>query len=171
MTSNNAGGQPSLEGVRQIDVPPAARARTTFSRVDYEDAFLVDTGAPIDRSGEDWARAVLEGGPADTRRDLGRGWSALGLRLRPVGSDRSVLGWEIRHSTPDFALLSAGGLLGLSGELLFEPQPDGVLFATFVRLRNPAARLLWAGVAPRHRVVVRHLLTRAAAAVTPPVGG
>jgi hypothetical protein len=171
MTSNTAGARPSLEHVRQIAVPPAARARTTFSVVDYEDAFLVDTGAPIDRSGEDWARAVLEGAPADTRHDLGRGWSALGLRLRPVGSDRSVLGWEIRHSTPEFALLGADGLLGLSGELLFEPQRGGVLFATFVRLRNPLARLVWAGVDGRHRVVVRHLLTLAAAAVTPPVGG
>jgi hypothetical protein len=171
MTSNTAGGPPSPDGVRQIAVPLAARARTTFSRVDYEDAFLVDTGSVTDRSGEEWARAVLEGAPADTRRDLGTGWFALGLRLRSIGSDRSVLGWEIRHSTPDFALLGASGRLGISGELLFERQPNGLLFATFVRLGNPPARLIWTGVAPRHRVVVRQLLTRAAAAVTPPVGG
>jgi hypothetical protein len=158
--------QPSTEVVRQIDVPAAARERTTFSRVDYEDAFLVDAGSAHDRTGEEWARVVMEGAPAETRSELGRGWSALGLRLRPVGSDGTVLGWEIRDSTPEIALLHASGRLGISGELLFEQQPDGWLFATFVRLGNPLARVTWARVAPRHRAVVRHLLTRAAAEVT-----
>jgi hypothetical protein len=170
MTASTAGRpdgreRPSSDGVQQIAVPPDARARTTFSRVDYEDAFLVDAGAGHDRTGEEWARAVLEGTPANMQRDLGRGWFRLGLRLRPVGSDRTVLGWEIRNSTPDFALLGARGRLGISGELLFERQPNGLLFATFVRLSNPVARVVWYQfVAARHRAVVRHLLARGAAA-------
>jgi hypothetical protein len=169
MTANTAGkpdgrDRPTSDRVRQIAVPPGARARTTFSRVDYEDAFLLDAGPVHDRTGEEWARAVLEDAPANTRHDLGRGWRALGLRLRPVGSDRTVLGWEIRNSTPEFALLVARGCLGISGELLFERQPDGLLLATFVRLSNPLARATWAGVAPRHRTVVRDLLTRGASA-------
>lgn len=150
--------------VRQIAVPPAARARTTFSRVDYDDAFLLEARPAHGRTGEEWARAVLEDAPADTRRDLAKGWFALGLRLRPVGSDRSVLGWEIRDSTPDHVLLGASGRLGISGELLFESRESGLLFATFVRLDNPLARLTWARVAPRHRTVVHGLLAREAAA-------
>ncbi|HEY0815268.1 MAG TPA: hypothetical protein VGE11_18515 [Pseudonocardia sp.] len=160
MTSSTDG-----RSVRQVAVPPTARARTTLARVDYADAFLVDAASTRDRTGEQWARLILEGAPAKTRRDLGRGWSALGLRLRPVGSDRTVLGWEIRDSTPDVALLGARGRLGIAGELLFERQPGGMLFATFVQLTNPVARVFWmALVAARHRTIVRGLLARGAAA-------
>ncbi len=84
--------------------------------------------------------------------------AALGLRLASPGSDRCVLGWEVRRSTPDFALLGANGRLGLSGELLFERQQSSLLFATFVRLENPIASAVWTGIAPRHRLVVQHIL-------------
>ena len=87
----------------------------------------------------------------------------LGLRLGSARSDHCVLGWEIRHATPDAVLLGARGRLGLSGELLFAGQQDGLLFATFVRLDNVVVRTLWAAIAARHRHVVRHLLERAAA--------
>jgi hypothetical protein len=144
--------------VRQVTLPSAARALSTLSRVDYEDAFLVETGPADDRTGEQWARAILEGAPASTRSALSRGWAALGLRLGSAHSDRFVLGWEVRRSTPDLALLGASGRLGLSGELLFERQQHTLLFATFVQLDNRIARGLWARIAPRHRQVVRDLL-------------
>jgi hypothetical protein len=144
--------------VRQVTLPPAARALSTLSRVDYEDAFLVEAGPADDRTGEQWARAILEGAPASTRSALSRSWAALGLRLGSAHSDRFVLGWEVRRSTPDHALLGASGRLGLSGELLFERQQHTLLFATFVQLDNRIARGLWARIAPRHRQVVRDLL-------------
>jgi hypothetical protein len=147
--------------VRQVALPPAARALSTLSHVDYEDAFLVETGPAQDRTGEEWARAILEDAPMSTRNALSRGWFALGLRLGSTRSDRSVLGWEVRRSTPDFALLGASGRLGLSGELLFEPQEHTLLFATFVQLENRIARAVWAVIAPRHRRVVRYLLEQA----------
>ncbi len=104
--------------VRQVTLPPAARALSTLSHVDYEDAFLVETGPAQDRTGEQWARA--------------------------------------------------SGRLGLSGELLFERQQHTLLFATFVQLDNPIARALWAGIAPRHRQVVRDLLEQASSPERPP---
>jgi len=72
-----------------------------------------------------------------------------------------VLGWEVRRSTPDVALLGASGRLGLCGERLFEPQQHTLLFATFVQLENRIACALWARIAPRHRQVVRNLLEQA----------
>ena len=72
-----------------------------------------------------------------------------------------MLGWEVRRSTPDAALLGASGGLGLSGELLFQRQPRTLLFATFVHLENRIARTLWAAIASRHRQVVRDLLEQA----------
>jgi hypothetical protein len=147
--------------VRQVTPPPAARALSTLSRVDYEDAFLVEAAPAQDRTGEQWARAVLEDAPMSTRKALSRGWSALGLRLGSTESDQFVLGWEVRHVTPDAVLLGASGRIGLSGELLFQRQQQTLLFATFVRLENRVARGLWARIELRHRQVVRDLLEQA----------
>jgi DNA-binding transcriptional MerR regulator len=81
----------ALGRVRQVTLPPAARALSTLSHVDYGDAFLVETGQAQDRTGEQWARAILEDAPMSTRNALSRGWSALGLRLGSTQSDRFVL--------------------------------------------------------------------------------
>ena len=151
----------ALDRVRQVTLPSAARALSTFPHVDYEDAFLVETGRAQDRTAEQWARAILEDAPVSTRNALSRGWSKLGLRVGSTDPDRFVLGWELRRSTPDVALLGARGRLGLSGELLFERQQHTLLFATFVQLENVIACALWAGIASRHRQVVRDLLERA----------
>jgi hypothetical protein len=152
-------GEPSR--ARQVAVPPAARALSTLAHVDYEDAFLVETGPPRGRTGEQWARAILEGAPITVRRELRRAWCALGLKLGSTRSDQFVLGWEVRRSTRDFALLAAGSRLGLPAELLFERRPDTLLVATFVQQRNPIARAIWAAIAPRHRQVVPWLLEQA----------
>src|SRR5260370_41904735 len=160
------GGRPHAEEiavvaqVRQIALPPAARALGTLARIDYEDAFLVD--ADVDGTPEHWARAVLEGAPPDVRRSLRRGWRALGLKLGSPRSGRRVLGWEIRRSTQDFVLLAAGSRIGMPGELLFKREPRGLLFATFVQQRNPVARAVWTRIAVKHQRVVRSLLTQAA---------
>jgi hypothetical protein len=147
--------------VRQITVPPAARALCTLSEIDYEDAFLVVTGTTHDRTGEQWARAILEGAPAIVGRALRWGWSALGLQLGSTESDGFVLGWELRRSTTDFALLGANSSIGMPAELLFKRQRHNLLVSTFVRHENALARALWAGVEPVHRPVVRYVLERA----------
>jgi hypothetical protein len=153
---------PTPRSVRQVKMPPAARTRSTLPHIDYEDAFLVKTGAAQERTGEQWARATLEGAPAIVARKLRWGWFALGLKLGSARSDRFVLGWEVRHSTPDFALLAASSRLGMPAELLFERQQDTLFFATFVQQRNAIARAIWAAVEPMHRQVVPYLLERAA---------
>jgi hypothetical protein len=146
--------------VHQVDLPPAARALSTLPSVDYTDAFVVETGQAQDRTGEQCARAMLGTLPAATRATLSRGWFALGLKLGPAGSDRHVLGWEVRRSNRDFALLGAGSRIGMPAELLFQPHEQGFLFATLLRHENLFARALWAGVAPAHRKIVRQILER-----------
>jgi hypothetical protein len=147
--------------VRQVTVAPAARTLSTLSHVDYEDAFLVETGPAQDRTGEQWARAILEDAPIIMRSALLWGWFALGLQLGSTRSDGLVLGWEMRRSTPDFVLLGASSRLGLSAELLFERQQHTLLYATFVQQENHIARAVWAGVEPVHRQVVRYVLEQA----------
>jgi hypothetical protein len=147
--------------VRQTVLPAATRELSTLARIDYEDAFLVETGLAQDRTAEQWAREILEAAPVSTRRALSRGWSGLGLRLGPAQSDQHVLGWEIRHCDPDVVLLGARGRLGLCGELIFQRSPGSVLYATVVHLENRIARGIWAAIESRHRRVVRDLLERA----------
>jgi hypothetical protein len=64
------------------------------------------------------ARAILEDAPIIMRRVLRWGGFALGLYLGPTRSDRLVLDWELRRSTPYSALLAASSRLGLPAELL-----------------------------------------------------
>jgi hypothetical protein len=147
--------------VRQLDVPPAARALSALSRIDYADAFAVDIGSSRERTGEQWARAVLEELPLALRVKLVLGWSALGLRLGSPVSARSVLGWNVAHSGADYALLSAGSRFGLAGELLFKPEGSQLLFATLVRQQGLFAHAVWPRIVPQHVRVVRHVLRRA----------
>ena len=148
--------------VRQIEVPRGARALSTLSRIDYADAFLVDVADPRARTGEQWARAIVGGAPSALRARLWLAWTALGLRLGPPWSDRHVLGWEVRRSTPDLALLGARSRIGMPAELLVRREGETLLFATFVQKRNPLARAAWASIDSVHRPVVRHVLREAA---------
>jgi hypothetical protein len=152
--------------VRQVAVPADVRELSTLARVDYADAFVVDTRLTPGQTPEQWLRAMLEGAPLATRKALRWTWRALGLRLGPESSSGLVCGWELRRSTPDHVLLGARSRIGMPAELLLQRREDSLLFDTFVRHGNPLARVVWAGTVPRHRPVVRSILERAARAST-----
>jgi hypothetical protein len=145
--------------VRRVALPPAARALSTLARIDYSDAFLVESGSAQNWSAEQWARAVMKDAPVAIRTKLLLGWSAIGLKPATRGS---LLGWEIRLNTPDFVLLGRDSLIGMPGELLFKCEPEALLFATFVHHANLVARAVWAAVEPTHVRIVRHVLGLAA---------
>jgi hypothetical protein len=147
--------------VREVDLSPDARALTTLSRVDYDDAFVLETARAADRTGEEWARTILEDAPEATRSMLRRGWFALGVRLGPTDDDSLVLGWAVRRSSRDHAILAARSLIGMEAEVLFKRERNGVLAATMMKLNNPIARAFWAGFSFQHRRVLRHLLRQA----------
>ncbi len=153
--------------VRQVVLPPAVRALSMLSHVDYEDAFLVDVGPTRERPAEQWARAFMEGAPITVRRTLQSGWTGIGLKLGGKPSDRFVLGWEIRRNLPEFVLLGADSRVGMPAELLFKREQHALLFATLVQHDNQAARLLWAGVEPVHVPVVRRVLEQASRRCSP----
>jgi hypothetical protein len=148
-------------GIRQIAVPAEARDLCSLSRIDYEDAFLVETSAAHDRTAMEWVTAILQRAPLAVRAKLLLGWSSIGLVPAVSMSGQSVLGWEIRTSTPDFVLLGRKSAIGMPGELLFKRVSDGLLFATFVRQDNRIARTVWAATEPQHVPIVRDLLEQA----------
>jgi hypothetical protein len=151
----------AADRVRQVPVPPEARRLSTLSHIDYADAFIVEIGSASDRTPEQWARVALDQAPISVRTKLLSGWSTIGLKLDIGGSAQSVLGWQIRRSTPEFVLLGADSRIGMPGELLFQLQQRALLFATFVEQRNALARAVWAAVKPVHVPVVRQVLEQA----------
>ena len=82
------------DAVREVAMPPAARRLSTLPHIDYEEAFLVEIGPGHDRTGEQWARAILEDAPIILRSALLCGWLALGLHISSTQSQRFVLGRE-----------------------------------------------------------------------------
>lgn len=144
--------------VHQVAVPAGVRALCTLARIDYEDAFELETDVAAGRTAEQWARAILEQAPSTLRGTLRRGWLSLGLELGPSRSERFVLGWEVRRSTPEFVLLGAGSRIGLPAELLFRREPGTLLVCTFVQQDNPLARSVWAGTEPLHRRILPYVL-------------
>ena len=149
--------------VRMIEVPESARALSTLSKVDYADAFSLEIAAARERTPERWARTILDSAPRPQQRALL--WiltSVIGLELGPMDADGFVVGWEIRHSNAEFALLAARSpRIGLSAELVFKPARGILTFATFVELKTPIAKAMWAALSHLHRQVVPYLLARA----------
>ncbi len=145
--------------VHQVQPGIATRAVSTLDRVDYEDAFIVDVARPAGRDAEQWMRVILEDAPMSTRLRLQSAWSAIGLKLNLSSSvGRSVLGWEIRSSEPDYVVLGVESRIGMPGELLLRRLEHELLFATLVRFDNPIARALWATIETAHVRTVRSIL-------------
>jgi hypothetical protein len=56
------------------------------------------------------------------------------------GLSRSILGWEIGVSAPEFVLLGRDSLIGMPGELLFKRKHDAFLFCTYVQHNSHRTR-------------------------------
>jgi hypothetical protein len=152
----------SGETVQQVAVPPNVLALSSLHRVDYADAFFVETGPPRQWLAEQFVREVLDRAPLAVRAQLLLGWTAIGL-IPAVGSGtRSILGWQIRQSTPGVVLLGRRSLIGMPGELLVQRERGGFLFCTFVQHTNSLARATWAAIEMQHVQTVRRLLGQAA---------
>jgi len=142
----------------RVAVAPATRARSTLARVDYADVFVIAIGSRPDVTATDCARAALEGATTGAGRAVWSALSTIGVLPRGSAADEVIAGWAVRRSDPDVALLAAEARIGLAAELLFERQRNRLLWATFVELDTPLARVAWAALAPIHRRVVAHLL-------------
>ena len=82
---------------RQVDVPDDIAALSTLPRVDYADAFVVDTGAHPDWTADTMGQGGARGG---VPRRRGPGCWPAGRRSAeaPMPTDRSVLGWDVRRT-------------------------------------------------------------------------
>lgn len=149
------------DAVERVDADDALLACTTLSRIDHVDAHQLHTDRAGTHSPEQWSREIIEHTSSAMRLRLRTGWTALGIVLHH-GEPDTIAGWQIAHNSPDHVRLQGNSRLGLAGELVTRVTEDDVTFATFVRLSNPAARLMWAKVLPAHLTIVRSLVQAAA---------
>jgi len=108
-----------------------------LSRIDYEDAVLVENCAAQERTAEQWVRAIMEDATVAIEANLLLGWSAIDLMPTLSASRRSVLGWKIQASTPDFVLLGRPSLIRMPAELLFQAEARRTAVRHFCPTREP----------------------------------
>lgn len=149
--------------VDRIDPDDALLACTTLDRIDHVDAHLLRTDNT--RSPAQWAHEILENVSALRQLSLRTGWTLLGIKLRH--GDRDVIaGWPIAHCDSEYIRLQTDSYTGLTGELVARVTDDGLVFATFVRVDGPVARLLWNRALATHLAVVPALLAEAGERLT-----
>jgi hypothetical protein len=145
----------------EVRVPAAVAQLHLFDRVDFQDAYSIDTS--IKRTPEQWMRAIVEGAP----RWFRVAWPAVlgtlaGLDFGPQDASDHVLGWKVVHDRPDVFVVGLESSRGLVVRLIALAPPGHALFATQLRLENAYARRLWSVARPGHRYFAPRLLTRAA---------
>ena len=141
-----------------IDAVPLLDGVAT-GRVDWSDAARVPTRLSGD--GLTLARACFEQAPGAVRWFLVVGWFLLLLEGGPRSDGSHVMGWPVEERGAT-AVCRRRSRLGIDAVLVFTCRSGDVVFASAMSFSNPAARLLWAAVAPVHRWAVRYVLADAA---------
>lgn len=144
------------------DVPPSTLALSSFSRVDYADAFSLATDV---RAGPElWARAIFGDTPDPAERFVWRG--LLGLRLGKGASPETVAGWRICSRDTDWIRLEADSWM-IDAELLVQVAHGRVRLCTFLHYRKLPGRIAWTPLSAVHRRLAPGLLTEGEGRVRP----
>jgi len=147
----------------EISMPAAVGELHLLDRVDYEDAFSVDT--PVKQSPEQWIRAFAEDAPRWFQLPwAGIGKILLGAQFGPLFTAPGyVVGWKILYHRPDAFAIGVDSSGGLSARLVALTPPGQAVIATQIRLDTTYARTLWPVIRQGHRFFAPYLLGRAAA--------
>jgi hypothetical protein len=140
------------------DIPETIRAHDTLASPDYVDVFRVPASGAIDRSPEEWARAVLEETP--TGRLAPALWRRLGLRLGPTPSAEHVQGLKIAARGEDWIRLETASWF-MTAHGIVHIDDHHLSLALFVRYDHPIASLVWMPESAMHRRAVPVMLRQA----------
>jgi len=130
-------------GATRTEVPSGAVVDFSPS---YSDCFRVSS-VPSSTAA-DWATASLRGADGTFSRVVWQG--VLGFRLEAAGTPGTLVGWPIRHDSPERFVLQADGPL-MAGRMVFELEGDEVRWTTSLSYHRSIARIIWAGAGPAHR--------------------
>ena len=143
--------RPTVTGeVGLAHVPEPIRSLHSLDRVDYVDLFTLHAPEATDWSAAEWARAVLEDGPA-ARRFAFIPWRVLlGLRLGPSYVPGYIHGWKITGGEDDWARLEAASWL-MTCNGVAQVADGQVSIALFVRYDHLIAAAWWSVLSIVHR--------------------
>jgi hypothetical protein len=147
----------------EVDVPAVVTDLNLLGRVDYEDAFQIDTS--LERTPQEWMRAFLEGAPRWFTLPwiVVLGGGLLGVNPRVMRLPGHLMGWKVLRDEHDAFVLGFDSPRGLTARLVAVTPPGRALIVTQIRLDTAYARALWAnGVRRGHRHFVPYLLNLAA---------
>lgn len=152
---------------RRVAVPDRVLTMGLLDLVDYQDSYLADApaGFRAELSADVLAALAFGSIPAWLRGLIAAVHRrVLTLRL-DVPSTVPVPGWRRLRDEPDEVVYGADGRL-LTARLVVSATSSTVRVSTLVRFDQPAARTVWAGVGPVHRVITRVLLNRGVVAAS-----
>ncbi|RMZ87512.1 hypothetical protein DV736_g5258, partial [Chaetothyriales sp. CBS 134916] len=146
----------------EVPVPAEVGELHLLDRIDYEDAWAVDT--TITQSPEQWIRAFAEDAP----RWFQLPWLSVakvmfGAQFGPLFTSLDhVVGWRVLENRPDLFTIGLDSSGGLSARVVALTPPGQAMIATQIDLSTVYARTLWSLIRPGHRYFVPYLLARAA---------
>jgi len=123
---------------------------------DYADCFR--TASVPGTTAADWATMSLRGADGAFGTVVWHG--ILGFDLAPAGAPGTLVGWSVRHDSPERFVLETEGRL-MAGRMVFEMTGDQVLWTTTLRYHGSVAGWVWAAAGPAHRRLAPHSLGRA----------
>ena len=148
----------------QRDVPESIRSLGGLANADYLDLFTAKTNEASERPAEDWARAVLEGGPAHLRLGVFIAQRLLlGLRLWPHRSPDYIAGWKITVRDHSWVRIKTASWM-METSLVFKVDEGELSMAAFVRYDRRVAALVWPLGSIVHRKLSLALMRRAVSA-------
>jgi len=145
----------------QRDVPESIRSLSDLANPDYLDLFTATTNEASGKPAEDWARAVLEGGPGYLRLGVFVAQRlVLGLRLGPRRSPDYIHGWKIAKRDHSWIRIEGASWM-VTTCLVFKVDEARLSMATFICYDRWMAALVWPPVSIVHRKVGLALMRRA----------
>jgi hypothetical protein len=145
----------------QRDIPESIGSLGGLANPDYLDLFTATTNEASVKTAEDWARAVLEGGPYYLRLGVFVAQRLLlGLRLGPRRSPDYIHGWKIAARGDSWVRIEALSWM-MTASLVFKVDEVRLSMAAFFRYDRRMAALVWPPIAIAHRKVGRALMRRA----------
>jgi hypothetical protein len=146
----------------QTDRLSARRCEVTETpapRSNYADAFEVTVDESDARTAEEVMRTGLSKvAPVRFSALLMAHRHMLGFRLGPASAPDHAMGWRVVTSEPDLCRLEADGPRMAGTMVLRRVDPVTMRLTTFVRYRQPIARIIWAIAGPIHRRAAPQLM-------------
>ena len=146
------------ETVRQIAVPPDARALSTLARVDYADAFMLECHPPHRRSPEQWARGISKTLRPACAAGCSRAGRRSGSSSAPPGPTGSSSAGRSSAARTTSCCSAPARASGCPPSCCSSASPAGCCSPPSCSRTIPSVRALWAGTESVHVSVVRQLL-------------